>query len=200
MNDKFEEAQKLRNNGQIDKAIGLYSEVRDSMLKTDRQLASECLHMIGVSYFQAEKFGEAKKHLNASLKEFEEQSDFLFAGIVLRDLGMVARGEKRFHDAKEFLNRSIEKLHDAGNEGHEGMTRVKLGRVMADEGNFDGAYEEINRGIILLENGSETFFLSSAYLDRAKVDVLKSLHVLNSFAKKDEFKQRRKEIQKILGN
>ncbi|HSX48877.1 MAG TPA: tetratricopeptide repeat protein [Candidatus Saccharimonadales bacterium] len=198
MQELFEKAQKLRNNGQIKEAISLYKEVRSSVLKTDRHLASECLHMIGVSYYQSENFDEAGKNLTSSLKEFEEQSDPQFSGFVLRDLGMVARGENKFHEAKEFLNRSIEKLQ--GNNGHEGMTRVKLGRVLAEEGNFDGAYEEINRGIILLENSSETFFLSSAYLDRAKVDTLKSLHVLDSFSKKDEFKERRKEIKKILGN
>jgi len=63
---------------------------------------------------------------------------------------------------------------------------------------FDKAYEEINKGIRLLEKSKEKFFLSNAYLDLAKVDAIKSLKILNSFAKEDEFLEIRKCIADFL--
>lgn len=58
MNEKFDKAQSLRNNGKIDEAISLYQQVRDEVKSSDQNLASECLHMIGVAYYQAGKFEE----------------------------------------------------------------------------------------------------------------------------------------------
>src|SRR5258708_21293522 len=190
MNEDIQKAQKLRDNGQIDGAIELYKKVGDA----------ESLHMIGVCYYQDKKFKKANEYLEKALKKFEEEKNSEFTGFVLRDLGMVARGQKDFEKAEKFLSESIERLKEIGNKGHEGMSHVKLGRVFADQGKFNLAFDEINKGIELLEQSDEKFFLSSAYLDRAKVDVLMSQSILNSFAREDEFLERRKELEKLLGN
>lgn len=196
---QFEEAQKLRNNGQIEDALILYSKVREIALeKKNLTLSTECSHMIGVTYYQAENFEEADKHLLDALKEFESRNDLEYAGFVLRDLGMSARSQKKLNVAKDYFKKSIKNLHSTKNFGHEGMSHVKLGRLLADMGEFDEGYKEINIGIKLLQNSKEKFFLSSAYLDRAKIDAKRSLQILNSFAKKDEFIERRKVLDKII--
>ncbi len=188
MNEDFQKAQKLRDNGQIDEAIELYQKIGDA----------ESIHMIGVCYYQDRKFKKANEYLEKALKKFEEEKSSEFTGFVLRDLGIVARGQKDFEKAEKFLNESIEKLKEIGNKGHEGMSHVKLGSVFADQEKFDEAFSEINKGIELLQQSDEKFFLSSAYLDRAKVDAKKSLDVLDSFAKPDEFLERRKCLKNFL--
>lgn len=199
INKDFEKAQKLRNNGQIEDALILYSEVRqDALDKKNRQLASECLHMIGVAYYQIEKFEDADTRLVQALNEFEEADNLEYAGFVLRDLGMSARGQKKLPEAKRYLEESIAKLKKAQNKAHEGMSHVKLGRIIAEMGDFDKGYQEVNLGLNLLKNTKDKFFLSSAYLDRAKLDAHMSLKILDSFAAKDEFLERRKCIKNFL--
>ena len=190
MTNLFEKAQKLRNNGKIDEAIELYKKVGDT----------ESLHMIGVAYYQIKKFKEANKYLQKSLNEFRQEGNEEFQGFVLRDLGAVARAEKNLTEAERFLKESIDLLQKTGNKGHEGMSRVKLGRVFADQEKFDEAFDEINRGIELLNESTDQFFLSTAYLDRAKVDIQKSFFILNSISSQEEFTERRKEIKRILEN
>ncbi len=196
---KFEKAQELRNNGEIVDALILYSEARDEFLKEkDLKGGAECLHMIGVAYYQESKFEEAEKYLQLALGEFIESNDIESQGFVFRDLGMVARGQKDIAKAKEYYLESIKLLHKVGNIGHEGMSHVKLGKLIALEGKLDEAFTEINKGIKMLEKSKEKFFLAGAYVDRAQVDAQKALSILNSFSTKDEFKKMREKIDKIF--
>ncbi|SRR5258708_2818522 len=205
MNKDFERAQKLRNNGKIKEAINLYQKIREINLEKDPDFATECLHLIGISYFQERNYKKAEIIFKKTQEEFEKLASKSSVakesvGFVLRNRGMNARSSGDLKLAHKFLKASVDHLAKTDNIGHTGISRVKLGRVYGDLGSFNKAYEEINKGIKLLEKSNEKFFLSSSYLDRAKVDVQKSLHILNSFAKKDEFLSRRKDIDNILKN
>ncbi len=211
----FQEAQKLRNNGKINKAVRLYQKIRNSFLKENPHLATECLHMIGVAYYQKKDFNKAEVSLEEALIEFGKDNNLEFAGFVLRDLGTNARANERYGEAESYLRQSISNLHQVGNKVHEGMSKVKLGRVYADQGKYEEALREIYEGswlIVTDKEGKESwFFLSTAFLDRAKVylqigninqaknDAKESLEMLNAYAKPNEFTSRRKEIKKILG-
>src|SRR5439155_9996908 len=94
----FEKAQTLRNNGQIGEAIEVYQQARNEV-GDNKWLAAECLHMIGVAYYQDKKFEEAEKFLNQARDEFKKLQDRDSLAAVLRDLGQVARGLKDFNKA-----------------------------------------------------------------------------------------------------
>lgn len=207
---KFEKAQKLRNNGEIKEANRIYSRLRKENMESDPDFATECLHLIGVGYYQERKYQKAEKVFREAQEEFEMDDNDESVGFVLRNRGMNARSNKDLKLAREFLQESIKRLVKAGNKGHEGISRVKLGRVFADEGDFKNALKEINKGMKLLADGKEKFFWSSSYLDRAKVhlqmgekkkarnDAQESLRILNSLYKESEFLMRRKDIDEVL--
>ncbi len=211
MQEQFKKAQQLRDNGNIDEAIKLYDEVRHSALdQGDTRLAAECLHMIGVSHYQNDHYKNAEKFLKDAEREFIQQKNDEGVGFVLRDRGLVARGEKRFDEAESLLKESIEKLRVAGNKGHEAISLVKLGTVYREQGKNTEAIDTIREGIRILEETTDTFFLSTAYFDLAKVyasidkkklavnNANKSLEVLNSFSDESKFQQRRKDIMEFL--
>ena len=209
--DKFIEAQKLRDNGQIEEAVALYWQVRDEAKDQDKHFAAESLHMIGMAYYQAKRYPEAKDALVEAKVEFGQTGNEEFVGFVLRDLGVNSRKWGRLEEATQFLRESVETLQKVGNKGHEGISRVKLGRVFADKGNFERAFRIIEEGITLLGKSDEKFFYSSAYLDKAKIliqkgdkeqameAVRKSLEILDSFSGEGEFLERRKDIGLLLG-
>jgi len=208
MQELFERAQKLRDNGKIEDAISLYHLVTGD--KTDPVLAAKATHMIGVAYYQNEQYDLAEKALQHAQEAFEEQGLDEYIGFVLRDRGLVARNGKRFDDAESLLKESIQKLHATGSKGHEAMSLVKLGTVLSEDGNFDEAIQTIQQGIEILKETSEKFFLSTAYFDLAKVfkskgmhseakdEVNESLEILNSFSDDQQFQSRRKDIEQFL--
>jgi len=208
MQELFERAQKLRDNGKIEDAISLYHLVTGD--KTDPVLAAKATHMIGVAYYQNEQYDLAEEAFQHAQQAFEEQGLDEYSGFILRDRGLVARNEKRFDDAESLLKESVQRLHESGNQGHEAMSLVKLGTVQSEKGSFDEAIQTIQQGIEILKETPETFFLSTAYFDLAKIFRLngmndksreaadKSLEVLNSFSDDEQFQSRRKDIEHFL--
>ena len=208
MQELFERAQKLRDNGKIEDAISLYHLVTGD--KTDPVLAAKATHMIGVAYYQNEQYDLAEEALQHAQEAFEEQGLDEYSGFILRDRGLVARNERRFDEAESLLKESIQKLHATGSKGHEAMSLVKLGTVLSENGNFDEAIQTIQQGIEMLKETPETFFLSTAYFDLAKVFKSKgmndkardlansSLQTLNSFSNETQFTKRRNDIKSFL--
>ena len=196
---QFETVQKLRNNGQTEKAVAIYKNIR-----------AECLHMIGVAYYQTKEFGKAETYLKNCLKEFREQKNNESVGFVFRDLGMVYLEKGDLKKSQDYLVKSVNILKKSGNVGHEGISRVKLGRLFAKQKKFNKATQLTKEGILLLTKSKENFFLSTAYFDYAKLllikgqtelarnEILKSLKILDQFWRKDEFLERRKEMKKLL--
>lgn len=123
---------------------------------------------------------------------------------------MVARKDKRFEDAITLFEQSMKKLARAGNIGHQAMSISKLGLVYSDQGDNESAVRMIEEAITLLEETPEQFFLSTAYLDLARIykkmgeqkrgkdAAKKSLDLLNGLSTEDEFTERRKEIQTFI--
>lgn len=207
----FEEAQLLRNNGEIELALKKYLAVRQKASEEGNQeMASECLHMIGVAHYQEGKYPDAIKNLTAALSEFQEQGEENLSGAVFRDLGLVALRMQDLSLAEQYMKQSIEVFQKAGNIGHEGISRVKLGNIYADRKIFNAALSAISEGISLLEQTTEYFFLSSAYFDLAKVykedgkisdakdAAQKSQSVLNTFAQEHQFIERRRALSSFL--
>lgn len=211
MNDpRFSEAQKLRDNGQIDAAIILYKQIREEPLNKDTLLAAECLHMIGVAYYQDREYANAKECLTQSLHEFETLKRPDYQGFVHRDLGMVERGLGNYSEALRLTNQSIDELARSGNLGHQGISLVKLGNIYLDLKDTGKALDSMKAGIKLLLKSDEKFFLSTAYLDYAKIFVTigdfssartmaeNAFDVLNSFSNETEFTNRRHDIKELL--
>jgi tetratricopeptide (TPR) repeat protein len=210
----FDEAQILRDNGRIDEAVKLYKEVRHhAQKKYDLWLASECLHMIGVAYAQAEKTEEADKFLEEAQKEFEARKDVESAGMVYRDRGLVAKKCQDYPLAESMMKKSLENLLSVRypNMGHVGISRVKLGLIKAAQGDLRLGIDIIKKAIGDLENSRDTFFLSTAHFDLAQllresgdsqqaakeaIDARTILNNVDPTGKK--FTERRKEIQEFL--
>lgn len=210
MNPQFEEAQRLRNNGQTDEARALYSKVRDEVKGSDPLLAAECMHMIGVSYYQDQSHDKAMESLEGALNEFKALGNKEYQGFVLRDIGLNQFAQKDLIAAQSSLEESVELLTEVGNMGHAGMSMVKLGKLFASTGDFPKALTTIDAGIALLLDANEPFFLSTAWLDRAKVQkesgdihsaqfsAKTSLTILNTFSSDAEYTERRKELKEFL--
>jgi tetratricopeptide (TPR) repeat protein len=195
--DLFQLGQKLRDNGNIDRAISSYQKAREVALQeNNKRLASECLHMIGVAFYQDKKYQEAEKYLLDSINEFKTQKNEEFIGIVLRDLASVNPRLDKKSDTRRHYLKSIKLL--SKNKGHRGISKAKLGMFYLKLTDFENAEKWIKAGIKDLEDSTEWFFLSSAYLYLAQVYATKSLALLDKHAPKDEFLLRRKELQKIL--
>ncbi|GEM_PF-1477415 len=207
----FQEAQKLRDNGQIDEAIDTYQRARTEALQSNDHLtASESLHMIGVAQYQKKDYEAANKSLFTAQKEFEDQDNEEFTAFVLRDRGLVALKQRNFHGAEMLLKESISILTEVGNAGHLGISYVKLGNVYAERGILNAALSKILQGIEELSKSSDTFFLSSAYFDLAKLckqkgdtkealkAAQKSVAILNTIGEKHMFLERKKALDLFI--
>ncbi len=205
----FEKAQIERNNGQIKQAVADYQKVREQALRVgDRRLGAECLHMIGVAYYQDESYREAITSLEKAQKELERLGDEMLVGATLRDLGLVAKAQKNYDQAKRYYQESLDHLQKF--PGHLGMTRVKLGKVYLDEEELALAEQTIQKGIVEIAPSPEKFFLSSAYFDLAQVQkragkieearksVEKSKEILDEISGPDQNQSRRQEIKDFL--
>lgn len=160
----------LRNNGKINEAVKLYMEARVESQEIDNKwLASECLHMIGVSFYQDKKFKEAEEFLNQSKEEFDKLGDNDLVAAVLRDLSQIAKSQKDFDEATELIQQSIDLLKNSQKQGHLGISQVKLGMILADQENLEEAQTKIKIGIDNISKSPERFFEASAYFNLAEV-------------------------------
>lgn len=209
LQELFEKAQVKRNNGQIEEAVEFYKKAREEALKGgDLKLAAECLHMIGVAYYQAEQYIKANKFLNQAKEEFEKLNDQILIGATLRDLGLVARRDKDLAKAKKLLEVSI--THLKNNPGHLGISQVKLGMVLSEAGDLTGAEEKVKEGIKNIQNSPERFFEAIAWMnlgevqkmagriEESKFSLLQAQKVLDSLSLPQENQSLRKQIQELL--
>lgn len=166
----FDEAQKARSEERFDDAYALYTEAREkAFTENDPGLAAEALHMIGVLFYQQELFDRADEELKMALDELLPLDLFLLQGAVLRDRGLIALKQEKLSEAENFLKESIAKLDHDEYMGHKGMSQVKLGKVYQARGEYQKALDSMRGGILNLESSSETFFLSIAHFDLAKL-------------------------------
>lgn len=206
--DRFEEAQYLRNNNLIDQAVERYKDIREEVKGKDNKLAIECAHMIGVSYYQIKNWDKAKVWLKKAKIEVEDQKDLLLLGAVLRDLALVARGEKNFIEAEDYLIESINILKKEKNLGHLGISEVKLGILLAEKGgDLEQAEETIREGLEHIKLSPDRFFEVIGYVNLAEVlmqakkndlaeDSLKEgLRILDQISDKDQNKGMREKIE-----
>ncbi|MEK7572130.1 MAG: hypothetical protein AAB553_07720 [Patescibacteria group bacterium] len=209
MDSRFRKAQRDRDNNNTLRSRIRYRLVRRNALKeNNKSVAAECLHMIGVSFYQKGNYIKAESAYAKAQEEFEELGAQDFVGFVLRDRGMNELKQGHFSVAEERIQESMTALRDR-NQGHYGMSMVILGRIRAaaenPNQNLEEAESHIQEGIGILKETPETFFLSTAYFDLAKVlqanarrsealsAIAKSEETLNSISQTD-FQDRREKL------
>lgn len=155
----FAEGQIARTNGQTEQAsVDLMAAHKSAMKNGDKKLAWEATHMLGVNFYQDEKYEDAKECLEEALAGFEDLGDEMLIGATLRDLGNVARKQENFDEAKEFMQESIDHLEKAGSRGHLGMSQVKMGMILYDQGDMEGAEKWIKKGLENVQNSPDRMF------------------------------------------
>ncbi len=210
LQEQFEKAQVTRNNGQIDEAVAMYQEVIDQVDgDNDRFWANESLHMIGVAYYQDEKYDLAKEYLEKALGEFRKLDNTDMEAAVLRDLGMIARSQKNFESAEHFLEDSVSLLSGSEQLGHLGISKVKLGMVHADQGELEEAEGLIEEGLKDIEGSTDRFFEvignvnlaeiqeRSGKIDQAKASLKKAKSLLEGLGGSDKNQDMQRKIQKL---
>ncbi|MBI4036503.1 tetratricopeptide repeat protein [Candidatus Daviesbacteria bacterium] len=201
----FDQAQVKRNNNQTDEAVSDYLKVREQVLaEGNKWLGAECLHMIGVAYYQVERWEESDKFLKEAEEEFRKLDDQMLLGATLRDRSSLARGQKRFDEAMDLIDQSINYI-----AGHLGISQVKKGMVLSDQGELAGAEKLILQGIANMEGSPDKFFLSTGYFNLAEVQykmgrqeeagisLEKAREILHEIAKPDEHLPRRKQMDEL---
>ena len=207
----FEEAKEKRNNGELAEAIEIYQEVRDQALKRgDKKLAIECAHMIGVTYYQEDRYDQALESLGVAEEELEDLDERILMGAVLRDIGQVYLKKSETKRAKYYLEKSLEVLRNIEPRSHWGISRVKLAFVFVSYGSLKGAEELILDTIRDVDWGEDKFFEATAYFNLAQVQLKlekkpqtkksleKSLEILDQISDKDEFLDRRAQINRLM--
>lgn len=207
----FQKAQDLRNNGKIEEAVKIYQQIVGlSIQKDDALMIGKATHMIGVALFQDKRYQEALDYLMDALDQFKRLNNQEMWGAVLRDLGMVNEKLGEIDVAKDYFNNSIYYLKEAGSLGHAGISQVKLGKLYSKMDQKEKAESLIKEGIENIEKSSGRFFESTAYFDLAKLQVEmdkkaeaktsaeKALEILNKMSNREQFLARRKEIEKFL--
>lgn len=207
----FEGATQGRNNGLIGEAVIEYQQARALALRAgDKDVALDCLHMIGVSLYQDQKYEAALDYLELALSEAKRLEKKLIIGAVLRDLGLVSLAQKDYAKTLEYIQESIEVFQNTEYIGHLGISQVKKGRVLGLQDRLDEAEQEIREGIKYIEQSPEKFFEALGYRDLAEVQikanksieaeksVQKAYEVLDSLGDKETNKSLRKDLEEIL--
>jgi tetratricopeptide (TPR) repeat protein len=215
LEELFEKAQIARNNGQTEEAVVAYLEAREKALNDQKgkklKLATECLHMVGVTYLDSRDYDQAEEFLNKALEESRDNlKDNLLIGATLRDLGLLARVQQHLSKAKFYLRQSLDYLGEF--KGHLGISQVKLGSVAAEEGNLEEAERMMEEGLENIKDSSDRYFEATGYLDlgkvyqkegkkvEAKAAFEKSLEILNRISTVEEFQEMRTELLKQMVN
>ncbi len=205
------QAQRNRDNGCLHEAVEAYQKIRNLALgSSEAWLAAECVHMIGVAFYQDDQYEEAEAALQTAEDEFRTLEDMESVGMVLRDRGLIAYALEEFEQAKDLLKQSIDLLSSSDLPDHLGISRVKLGLVEAAVHNPDKGEMLISQGISEIEESENFFFLSTAYFNLAQVQnqlgqtekatasALKARDLLDTHSPQDEFRIRRREIDTFL--
>lgn len=169
LESEFEKVQVLRNNGCLSEAVVEYELIRMvALMKNRLELAANCQHMIGVTYYQSGDSSEARVHLMRGLRAMRQVENRLGEGAVLRDLGMNEMRRGNWEESRSFLGESLQALADY--PGHRGMTRVKLGVVEGTSGSNMMAGALIRRGIEEIKGTPDRWFESTGYWELAQLE------------------------------
>lgn len=206
----FEQAEKERNEEKLDQAVADYLQAREGLKVEDSLKAAEALHMVGVIYYQQQKYDLSKQVLNSAKEDFEKIGEMDLIGATLRDLGICAAGQKDYQKAKSYFEQSIKALENSSKTGHLGISQVKLGNIFLNLKQADKAKELILKGISNIEKSDDKFFLSTAYYDLAKLEkslgevqkaklaAEKSLQILMQISAPDEHQKRKEEVKGFI--
>lgn len=204
--DTFSKAQDERNKENLEESLRLYQEARQiAKQEGDPWISTESLHMIGLIYWQMEKYDLAKKSLGEAKQEFADTEAF-----VVRDMANVAYTEKKFNEAEKLSNESVDLLKNSYRRDHLGISLVHHGKALAALGKSDEAEKEIKQGISEIEKTDNKFFQATGYDNLAKVQktlgqieesrqsIQKSLRLLDEAAPPNHHQKLRQERQKFL--
>lgn len=221
LGQRFQQAQRLRDNGSFALALKEYQEVRQKALSSDRLLASIVLHQSGVTNRLAGNPSEAIEQLEEAQQEFKDQKQPLYCGAVLRDIGLLELDQaeetidpniKDFHlrQASHALQRSVAVLERTGNPGHLGISQVKLGLVQAKRASIEEALRIMQEGIGNLDQSEEWFFKGVGYFDFAKTlmeagnkvearkAALRARRIIRTNSSEHEFLREKQKIKELL--
>lgn len=162
----------FRNNGQVQQAVAAYTKLVERFEKAkDAKRAAEMQHMIGVSYKVGNHTEESLRALDDALARYQAISDTVGVGRALRDKGITYQYTKRFSEAKEFLEKSVTTLQGSGDAAELGISEAKVGHLLHEVGVLDKAEQWIERGLETLRGTSHWFYISTALLHKASLQL-----------------------------
>lgn len=164
MQDIFQKATELRNQGQSLKAAEEY--LRISQLPEVGARKGEALHMAAVSKSQSGQH-EGLDQLFKQAKEFYKNDKPNLAR-VLRDEGIFKLNKQEFESAKKLLQESSEFLQNS-DVGELAMSQSKLAVVLAKLKQESEAQELCYQAIQSANKSSNSFYVATAYADAGRV-------------------------------
>lgn len=161
-------ADEFRCAGRGDRAIARYLEAQKLYLEGEEPSeASECLHMLGITYIFEDRYQEGVNTLKQALAERESQRRTVDAARVLRDMAIAEILERHYLGALELLIRSREAFLVTDNFAERGITEAKLGRLYSLTGEFSSVDACFDEAYLLVAKADNPAYLVAAHIDNA---------------------------------
>lgn len=175
--DLFHQADNLRNDAQVDKAIAAYQDIA-TLAEQEGKLAEKAraLHMAGVSAKESVADNKGKYYELASnfysqaVPLYKQANDDEGLGAVYRDMGITADYARDYPVAIYFFQKSIETLERAESYGHLAITYDKLGLHFYKQGRLEEALSHMDKALDLFRRDAHPgFFKATTLYDKARV-------------------------------
>ena len=154
--------------GRGDKAIRPYRQAHDLFLEdSDVLSATECQHMLGLSYVSEGRQKEGLKNLNIALQAQEQQLLATNTAITLRDLGEAHMLYKKYFESYRLYNESLDIFLETNDHQEISLTRAKLARLYSLTGEESIAQAYLDQTEQGLESSFTDHHLVAIHTDRA---------------------------------
>lgn len=155
----FDEATVLRDNGDEDGAIKLYTKAHEILEKEkDYKKSAEALQMIGVCYRLKGDEKNALSNLETAAYLFEEMGDILGIGNSYRDIGLFYLDKHDIGNAMKWLAKSDGIFKPTNYLIPLGITDIKLGTAYMRGGQLQQGRKYISSGIQNIRKAGGSWF------------------------------------------
>jgi tetratricopeptide (TPR) repeat protein len=170
----FDEATALRNNGKENEAIEKYEEVLKIFEQQGKtKEIAETEHMIGVCYTIKNDSKRALLFLQKAADHFKELKDRVGIGNVYRDIGLTYFNNSDLGQALKWLSKSEFELKKTDDLSAYGITQVKLGAVYIALGQLQQGSIYISKGLANIRKVGSWFNEMTAFMHFAEHRFLK---------------------------
>lgn len=163
----FEEADKLRNQGQSLEGAKKYQQIAGS--SNDPQVVGAALHMTAVCFNQAGEHAQAEDFFTKSTGHYQSLSDSFNLARVQRDYGNCLIAQGKLTEAREALSGSIQGFKQNEDAGELAMTQSKLAALMAKQDDHANAQAMAYEAIQNVNKSYNKFYVATAYKEAGRV-------------------------------